>query len=334
MIARREFITLVGGAAASSLWPLAARAQQRERLRRIGMLFFGPDDDPTTLRRLASFKDEFRRLGWNEGDNIAIDVRFGAANPEKAHAYAGELVKLAPDLIVTQSGPSTRAVQAQTTRIPIVFVEVGDSVGNGVQRNISRPEGNSTGITSVPASFGGKWLELLMEAAPKTTRVLLLLNVGPGGPPSQWLPALDAVAATMPAVEVQRHPYASIGDAVHALEQFAAPSTGAIVVPPTPSATELPVLKQALMRYRMPAVYQNRLSVEIGGGVASYGENTLDLFRSAASYADRILRGARPADLPVQFASKFELVVNLKAAKAIGLSVPPLLLARADEVIE
>jgi putative ABC transport system substrate-binding protein len=330
---RREFITLVGGSAA---WPLAARAQQRERMRRIGMLFFGPEDDPTTLSRLTSFRDEFRRLGWNEGRNIAIDVRFGAGNPENARAHAGEIVKLAPDLIVTQSGASTRAVQAQTTTIPIVFVEVGDPVANGVQQNISRPEGNSTGITNLPSSIGGKWLELLMEAAPQTTRVLLLLNVGPGGrgAGNQWLPALDAAAATMPGVEVKRYAYENVSDVVRALEEFATPNAGVIVVPPTPNTIELEVLKQALMQHRMPSVYQNRLSVESGGGVVSYGENTLDLFRNAASYADRILRGARPTDLPVQFASRFELVVNLKVAKAIGLSVPPLLLARADEVIE
>jgi putative ABC transport system substrate-binding protein len=328
---RRDLLSLLGGAAA---WPVAARAQQSERMRRIGMLFFGPEDDPTTLSRLKSFEDEFRRLGWNEGHNIAIDVRFGAGNPENARAYAGELVKLAPDLIVAQSGASTRAVQAQTMTIPIVFVEVGDPAANGVQQNISRPEGNSTGITNLPSSIAGKWLELLIESAPQTTRVLLLLNAGAGGPGNQWLPALEATAATMPGVEVKRYPYRNVSDLVRALEEFATPNAGAIVVPPTPNTTDLQVLRRAFMQHRMPAVYQNRLSVEIGGGVVSYGENTLDLFRNAASYADRILRGAKPADLPVQFASKFELVVNLKAAKAIGLTVPPLLLTRADEVIE
>jgi putative tryptophan/tyrosine transport system substrate-binding protein len=204
------------------------------------------------------------------------------------------------------------------------------TIGLDIAKNVFQVHG----ITNVPASMGGKWLELLMEAAPQTTRVLLLLNVGAGTPGNQWLPALEAVAATMPGVEVRRYSYGNISELVHALEELATPSTGAIVVPPTPSATDLQVLKQVLMKHRMPAAYQNRLSVEIGGGVVSYGENTLDLFRNAASYADRILRGAKPADLPIQFSSKFELVVNLKAANAIGLSVPPLLLARADEVIE
>jgi putative ABC transport system substrate-binding protein len=300
------------------------------------MLLFGAAVDPSTLSRVAAFKDEFKRLGWIEGLNVTIDVRFAAGNADNFLAYAKELVSLRPDLIVPQSGPSTRAVQALAKDIPIVFVEVGDPVANGLLQSLAHPEGNSTGITNLPSSIGGKWLEVLREAAPHVTRVMLLLNTGPGlgFAGSQYLPALEA-AATAYGVEARRFPYSSPGDLEHAADEFAVqPNVGAIIVPPTPAETGLQAIKQVLMRHRLPAVYQNKLSIESGGGLVSYGPDTLDLFRSTASYADRILRGAKPTDLPVQFSTKFELIVNLKTAKALGLSVPPLLLNRADEVIE
>ncbi len=332
---RREFISLLGGAAAA--WPPAARAQQAGRLRRIGLLFFGSENDLSTLDRAATFKEEFKRLGWIEGRNVAIDVRFAAANPDSFRAYASELVLLTPDLIVTQSGPSTRAVQSQTKTIPIVFVEVGDPTANGLLQNVARPEGNSTGITNLPASIGGKWLELLKEAAPGITRVMLLINTEQGGlsaAGNQYLPAIEAAAASY-GVAGRRFPYSNDDDIERAADEFAVtPNGGVIVVPPTPTETGLQVIKRVLMQHRLPAVYQNRLSIENGGGLVSYGPDTLDLFRGAASYADRILRGAKPADLPVQFSTKFELVVNLRTAKALGISVPPTLLIRADEVIE
>jgi putative ABC transport system substrate-binding protein len=331
---RREFITLIGGAAA---WPVTARAQQPARSRRVGMLFFGAENDTSTLARAAAFKDEFKRLGWIEGLNVSIDVRFAAGNPDSFRAYARELVSLVPDLIVPQSGASARAVQDQTKTIPIVFVEVGDPTANGLVGSVARPEGNSTGFSVLYSSIGGKWLELLREAAPNVTRVMLLINTGPGGLSSagnQYLPTLEAASA-MYGVEARRVPYGDAGNLERAIDEFVvAPNVGAIVIPPTPTESELEVVKRALIQHRVPAVYQYKLAIESGGGLVSYGPNTFDLFRGAASYADRILRGAKPADLPVQFPTKFELVVNLKTAKALGITVPLALLTRADEVIE
>jgi len=331
MMRRREFIAGFGSVAA---WPLTARAQQRDRLQRIGLLFFGADSEPSTLSRAAAFKDEFKRLGWIDGRNVAMDVRFAGANVDRFRTYASELVNLKPDLIVSQSGSSTRAVQAQTKTIPIVFVEVGDPVAGGLVQNVARPEGNSTGITNLPASIGGKWLEMLKEAAPQVTRVMLLINaeLSPGALP--YLPAIEA-AATAHGVEATRAPYRSVDDIERTIAEFAVkPNGGVIVVPPSPTETDLQVVRRMLTQHRLPAVYQYKLAIESGGGLISYGPDTLELFRGAASYADRILRGAKPADLPVQFSTKFELVINLKTAKAIGLTIPEAFLLRADELIE
>jgi putative tryptophan/tyrosine transport system substrate-binding protein len=331
---RRNLLSLFGGVA---MLPVAASAQQAGRFRRVGMLFFGAENDTSTLARAAAFKDEFKRLGWIEGRNVTIDVRFAAGEPDKFRAYANELVSLSPDLMVPQSGASTRAVQDQTKTIPIVFVEVGDPTANGLVQSVAHPEGNSTGFSVLYPSIGGKWLELLREAAPHITRVMLLINTGQGGLSSagnQYLPALEAAAATY-GLEAHRFSYSNALDLEHTVGEFAvAPNVGAIVVPPTPTESEQEVIKRALIRHRVVAVYQYKLAIETGGGLISYGPDTFDLFRGAASYADRILRGAKPADLPVQFPTKFELVVNLRTAKALGLTVPASLLNRADEVIE
>jgi putative ABC transport system substrate-binding protein len=289
------------------------------------------------LSRVATFKDELRRLGWIEGRNIIVDVRFAGGVSERFRAHAHELVGLAPDLLIAQSGASARAMQAQTKTIPIVFVEVGDPTGSGFVQSLTHPEGNSTGFSVLFYSIGGKWLELLKEAAPHVVRVALLVNAGlgglsPGG--SGYLPAIEAAAKAY-SVEVVRLPYERISDLERAINEFAAvPNGGVIVVPPTPTESDQEMIRRSLVPHQLPAVYQYRLSIESGGGLISYGPDTLDLFRGAASYADRILKGAKPSDLPVQFPTRFELVVNLKTAKAIGLTVPPSLLARADEVIE
>jgi putative ABC transport system substrate-binding protein len=332
---RRKFITLLGGAAAA--WPVAAWAQQSSRLLHIGILVFGADDDRSTLSRIAKFKDEMKRLGWIEGRNVAIDLRFAAGDPDRFRSYASELVRLAPDLLVAQSGPAARAVQAQTKTIPIVFVEVGDPIVSGLVQSLTRPEGNSTGFSVLYYTIGGKWLELLREAAPHVTRMMLLVNSTLGGLSPAGIGYVQAIeaAAKVYGVEARRAPYEHISDVRQAADEFAAePNGGVIVVPPTPGESDLEMIKRVLLPHRLPAVYQNRLSIESGGGLISYGPDTLDLFRGAASYADRILKGAKPADLPVQFPTKFELVVNLKTANAIGLTVPPSLLARADQVIE
>ena len=331
---RREFIMALGGAAA---WPLAAHAQQAAGVRRIGVLIFGGENEPSARSRVAAFKDAFKRLGWDEGRTVTIDVRFAGGNPDRFHAYAADLVSHAPDLIVAQSGASARAVQALTQTIPIVFVEVGDPLANGLVQNVARPGGNSTGVTNLFASIGGKWLDLLRDAVPGVSRVMLLVNAGLSGLSgggNQYLPALDAAAMAY-GVAAHRFPYCSAADIARGIDEFAAqPNGGVIVVPPTPTETELAVVKGALLRHRLPAIYQYKLAIESGGGLISYGPETLDLFRGAAAYADRILRGAKPGDLPVQLSEKLELAVNLKTARAIGLTIPESFLSRADEVIE
>ena len=328
---RREFIMALGGAAA---WPLAAHAQQAAGVRRIGVLIFGGENEPSAQSRVAAFKDAFKRLGWDEGRTVTIDVRFAGGNPDRFHAYAADLVSHAPDLIVAQSGASARAVQALTQTIPIVFVEVGDPLANGLVQNVARPGGNSTGVTNLFASIGGKWLELLRDAVPGVNRVMLLVNAGLSGRGNQYLPALEAAAMAY-GVAAHQFPYRNAADIARGIDEFAAqPNRGVIVVPPTPTETDLAVVKGALLRHRLPAIYQYKLAIESGGGLISYGPETLDLFRGAAAYADRILRGAKPGDLPVQLSEKLELAVNLKTARAIGLTIPESFLSRADEVIE
>jgi putative tryptophan/tyrosine transport system substrate-binding protein len=282
----------------------------------------------------AAFKDEFKRLGWIEGRNIQIDMRFAGGNSDRFRAYASDLVGLAPDLIVTQSTAAASAVQAATKSIPIVFVEVGDPTGRGLVLNIARPEANSTGITNQPFSISGKWLELLKDAVPQVTRVMLLENLDVIGRDNPYVPAIEAAAKAY-GVEARPFFYRNVEDIERALRDFAVePNGGVIVVPPTPTDTDLLVVKRLLAQHRLPAVYQYKIAIETGGGLISYGPDTLGPFRSAASYADRILRGTKPGDLPVQFSTRFELVINLKTAKMLGLTIPETLLATADEVIQ
>jgi putative tryptophan/tyrosine transport system substrate-binding protein len=281
---RREFIAGLGGAVA---WPVAARAQQGEKLRRIGMLFY------ETQGRDESFKNELKRLGWIEGRDLAIDMRLADATPDSFRAYAAELVSLAPDLIVTQSRPSTKAAQAQTKTIPIVFVEVGDPVANGLLRNAARPEGNSTGFSNLFASIGSKWLELLRQAAPHVTHIMLLINADLNT--GACLAAIEGAAAAS-GVDTRRFPYHNTADIERAVNEFGVEPNGAVIlVPPTPAATDLEqVVKRALTQHRLPAIYQNKLNIELGGGLISYGPDVLDLFRGAASYADRIWTESNP----------------------------------------
>jgi putative ABC transport system substrate-binding protein len=324
---RRDFIAGLAGTAA---WPVVLRGQQAEHMRRIGVLYFVSRNE--TQGRDAVFKDELKRLGWNEGRDVTIDVRFAGGDPESFRAYAAELVSLKPDVIVTQSRPSTKAVQAQTKSIPIVFVEVGDPVVNGLLGNESRPDGNSTGFSNLFDSIGSKWLELLRQAAPHVTRVMLLVNTDLNT--GAYLSSIER-AALASGVRASRSAYRNAADIERAIDEFAAePNGGAIVVPPSPDGTDLEVVKRVLLGHHLPAAYQSKPLVESGGGLISYGPDILDLHRRTASYVDRILRGAKVSDLPVEYPTKFELVINLKTANALGLTIPETLLATADEVIQ
>jgi putative tryptophan/tyrosine transport system substrate-binding protein len=330
---RRELITFLGGAAA---WPLAARAQQNGRTRRIGVLTYGAEGDPVQKANLAALREGVAKLGWTEGRNLRIDVRFAAGDLGRIYAYAGELVSLAPDVIVVSAATvGTRAVQQATQTIPIVFLGGGDPVVNGVVRSIARPEGNTTGFSSIENSIAGKWLELLKEAMPHLTRMALIFNselLSTGAGPAY----ISLIEAAAPALSVQtiRTPFRDGIDIVRAIDAFAAePNGGLIVLPPPPNGANLETILRLAAQHRQPAIYTNRESAD-AGGLISYGPNVADRFRRAAGYVDRLLRGAKVSDLPVQFPTKFELVVNLKTAKAIGLTIPEAFLLRADELIE
>jgi putative ABC transport system substrate-binding protein len=325
---RRDFITLLGGAAA---WPLAARAQETERVRRIAVLMGGAFTEHNS--NLAAFREAMAKLGWIEGRNLRIDVRGGANDPNRIHAYAVELVGLAPDTIVTSNLLSTREMQQQTQSIPIIFAGVGgDPVAVGVVGNIARPDGNATGFTNLFNPIAGKWVELLKSAAPHVTRIALLLNpAATPRPPMGYIGAAEAAAPAL-AVQLTRMPVRNDLELVRAIDAFGGePNAGLVVLPP--AAVNFGLLIGLAANHQLPAMFPDRAFVN-GGGLISYGSITVDLFRGAASYVDRILRGAKVSELPVQYPTKFELVINLKAAKAIGLTVPQSFLATADEVIE
>jgi putative ABC transport system substrate-binding protein len=327
---RRKFIALLGGAAAL---PLAARAQQGVRARRIAMLFTGPGSDPVYQAYMTALREGLEALGWTEGRNLHVDARFVGGNAKRVNAYAEELVNLAPDVIVCSGALQTRAVQQQTRTIPIVFVQVGDPVASGVVQNIARPEGNTTGITNLFLSITGKWVEFLKEVAPLLARVALVFN--PAFPVAgNYIAAIEAAAATT-GVRTIRTPFDDAAEIVGTIDAFAAvPNGGLIVVPPPLAWNDRALILRLALQHRLPAIVPDRLHA-VEGALLSYGPNATDLFRRGAStYVDRILRGAKPADLPVQFPTKFDLVVNLKTAKAIGLTIPESFLARADEVIE
>jgi putative ABC transport system substrate-binding protein len=327
---RRAFITCLGGAA---VWPLAARGQQGVRVRRIGLLITGPESDPIYQAYMTALREGLEALGWTEGRNLHADARFVGGDSKRVGTYAQELVNLAPDVIVCSGALQTRAVQQQTRTIPIVFVQVGDPVASGVVQNIARPEGNTTGVTNLFLSVTGKWVELLKEVAPGIARVALVFN--PEFPVNgNYIAAIEAAAATA-GIKATRAPFDNAAEIVCTIDAFAAePNGGLIVVPPPLAWNDRALILRLALQDRLPVIFDDRLHA-VEGALLSYGPNGADLFRRGAStYVDRILRGAKPADLPVQFPTKFDLVVNLKTAKAIGLTVPPALLARADEVIE
>jgi putative ABC transport system substrate-binding protein len=329
-VRRRAFITLLGGAAAS--WPLAARSQQGERLQRIGVLAAIAADDPEAQARNASFLQRLGELGWIVGRNVRIDYRWNAGTADDIRKYAAELVALAPDVILTTSGATVGALQQASRSVPIVFAGTVDPVGSGFVDSLARPGGNTTGFLLFEYSLSGKWLELLKEIAPSVTRAAVLRDTAnPAG--NAQFGAIQAVAPSL-GVEVSPFNMRNASEIERAMAAVARSANSGLVVTGSPSGTVHRNLIVALAaRNKLPAVYPFRFFVT-DGGLISYGADFIDQYRRAASYVDRILRGEKAADLPVQAPTKYELVINLKTAKALGLQVPPSLLARADEVIE
>src|SRR5712691_3091960 len=328
---RREFISLLGGAAAapSMFWPLAVRAQQSDRMRRIGVLVGFAEDDPAMQARLAGFRQGLERLGWSEGRNVRIDFRFApAASADQAQVLAKELVALQPDVIFAHSTPIATAMQRESRTIPIVFVNVSDPIGSGLIASLARPGGNLTGLMQFEAGITGKWLAMLKEIAPRLARAALVANPKTT-PYDYFLRAAEALAPSL-AIEIVSTPIETAADIERAIESFARMPDGGLVLPPDSTTLVHRDLVIALAaRHRLPTVYSLRYFVA-AGGLMSYGIDQVDVFRQAAAYVDRILRGAKPADLPVQAPTKYETAVNLKTAKALGLDVPPSLLVRAD----
>jgi len=325
---RRDFITLLGGAATA--WPLAVRAQQ-SAIRRIGVLMGFAESDHGAQSGLAGFREELRKLGWMEGRNIEIDTRWATA--ESMQSFAKELVALQPDFILTSSTPATAAVLQQTHIIPIIFVMVSDPVGSGFVASLPRPGGNVTGFTAIEGSLGGKWVELLKEIAPQIARVVFLFNPAMATYAEYYLHPFKVAAASIgvEAVVAPVHDTSELESVV--TTQAREPNSGLIIMPDAFIIGHRAEITSLAARYRVPAVYWSRFFAELGG-LISYGPSVVDEYRRAASYADRILRGAKPSELPVQAPIKFELVINLKTARTLGLEIPPTLLARADEVIE
>src|SRR5215467_14350195 len=328
---RREFITLLGGAAAA--WPLVARAQQPARMRRIGVLLPFASDDPESSIRVTAFQQGLEKLGWSEGRNIHLDVRFApAANEQQVQILVKELLALSPDVVVVQSTAPTAAFQRESRNIPIVFVLVGDPIGAGFIANLARPGGNLTGLTLYESSVAGKWVAMLKEIAPRVTRAAFIIN-----PKTSSFAHFAHEAETMAqslAIELILSTIENASDIGRVIESFASLPNGGLVLPPDATTTAHRELVVALAaRYRLPAVYAWRQFVT-AGGLMSYGVDVFEQLRQAASYVDRILRGSRPAELPVQAPTKYETVLNQKTAKALGLTVPPGLLVAADEVIE
>ena len=328
---RREFITLLGGAA--SAWPLAARAQQGERMRRIGVLVGAQrPDDPESQANFAAFLQRLQQLGWDESRNVQIDYRWGLGNADNVRKYAMELAAIAPDVILAH-GTSTVGPLLQVTRtVPIVFPVIVDPVGAGFVESLARPGGNATGFTAFEYGMSGKWLELLKQITPSLTRVAVLRDPELASGTGQF-GAIQAVAPLL-GVEVTPVNVRDAGEIERAVTAFLRFANGGLIVPASAAATSHRNLIITLAaRHKLPAIYFDRAFVATGG-LSSYGSDQVDQYRRAAGYVDRILKGEKPADLPVQAPTKYELVINLKTAKALGLDVPPSLLARADEVIE
>jgi putative tryptophan/tyrosine transport system substrate-binding protein len=325
----REFVAGLGGVAAL---PLVARVQQGERVMRIGVLMPNDENDPLAKARISAFAQALADLGWTDGRNVRIDLRWTGDDTNRIGAFARELVGLQPDIIFVSATPVTAALQRETQTIPIVFVNVSDPVASGLVASLNRPSGNITGYALYETPLGGKWLELLSEIAPRLKRVAIMFNPDTA-PVSVYMPSFETAAKSLNVVPIIApvHSDVEIETAINALGRE--PRGGLVVMRDTfTTVHRVPIILTAA-RNNIPAVYW-RSDYARDGGLLSYGVDQVDTFRRAATYVDRILRGVTPADLPVQFANKFELVINLKTAKALGLTVPPTLLAIADEVIE
>jgi len=332
---RRQFITLLGGAAA---WPLAARAQKREKMRRIGVLTALPSDDPEGMARIGAFLQELQELGWTDGRNVRIDYRWGADDTERIRAerirkYVVELVELAPDVVLVNGASSLRPLQEATRTVPIVFVQITDPVGGGFIDSLARPGGNTTGFALYEYGTSAKWLELLKEIAPGVTRVAVLRDAVTAQGAAQF-GVIQPVASSLGGVELRPLNVRDAGEIERGVSAFARGGNGGLIVTTGAYAfVHRKLIITLAARYRLPAVYPYRSSVT-AGGLISYGSDSIDAYRRAASYVNRILRGEKPADLPVQAPTKYELVINLKTARALGIEMPATVLARADEVIE
>ena len=326
---RRQFIGLVGSFAVT--WPLEIRAQQAERVRRIGVLMsFG---DPTTQSYVTAFRSALTKLGWTEGNNLRTEVRWGAGDADKIRSFAKEIVDLRPDAIVGQSTPVVVALVRETQTIPIVFVNVADPIGSGFVASLARPGGNLTGFMTDNSALGGKWVELLKEIAPRTVRAALMFNPTTAVPLKVYMPSVQAAASTL-GVEVNATPVHAKDEIEGVIAAQARDQGGSLIVMPDPfNAANREHITLLAARYRVPAMYYRREYAEAGGLIA-YANDFAEQFPQAATYVDRILKGAKPQDLPVQAPTKFDLIINLKTAKSLGLDVPFGMQQRADALIE
>jgi putative ABC transport system substrate-binding protein len=330
---RREFIVYAGSAvAAPQIWPLATRAQQSERVRRIGVLLQAVKSDPESQIRIKAFVKELEQFGWTEGRNLQLDYRWAGGNSDDIRKHAADLVALAPDVLVAAGSATVGALQQSTRTVPIVFATVGDPVGAGFVESLARPGGNITGFAIFEYAIGAKWLELLREISPRTTRVAVLRDPSVATGPGQF----GAIQTAAPSLRMEISPV-NMRDASElgrALTAFAQSPNGGLIVSGTPLAQlHRNLIITLAARHKLPAVYFERFFV-VDGGLISYGADFVDQYRRAGGYVHRILNGEKPADLPVQAPTKYELVINLKTAKALDLTVPPSLLARADAVVE
>jgi putative ABC transport system substrate-binding protein len=328
---RREFIALIGSAAAG--WPLAAGAQQPQRMRQIGVLISTREDDPEAQQRVALLRQGLKELGWTEGRNINVDYRWVGGDAARAKTHAAELVSQKPDLIIANSTLSLAAVRNETSTIPIVFLVVGDPIGQGFVSSLARPGGNITGFTAFEFATSAKWLELIKEIVPEVRRIAFMFNPAGGSYAEKFVQAIAPVASSS-AIDLMVRPIRDAAEIDQALIAVSGEPKGGLIVSPdafTTSNRELIISLAA--RYRLPAIYPYRY-FGVDGGLLSYGHDSNEPWRRAPAYVDKILRGASPADLPIQQPTKFELVINLRTAKALGLTIPPQLLDRADELIE
>jgi len=326
---RREFIALAGGAVAA--WPRVARAQQGERVRRVSVLMPFTADDPEAQPRLLALAQGLQELGWTVGRNLRIDTRWAASDADRARKYAAELIALAPDIIVANGASVLGPLQQATRTVPIVFVNVPDPVGGGDVASLAHPGGNATGFMQSEYSMSAKWLELLKEIAPRVTRAVVIRDPTSTTGVGQF--AVIQSAAGSLGVELSPIDMRDAGEIERGVTAFARAPNGGLIVTTAGSVIRRSLIIALAARHKLPAVYPYRYHVS-GGGLISYGPDVVDQYRQAAGYVDRILKGEKPADLPVQAPTKYELVINLKTAKALGITVPPTLIARADEAIE